>query len=183
MLDTLAGFDSSFVAGSNPAAARSRRRHVAIRVTRRFAAPAERVFAAWLDPGIARRWLFATASRALAHAEVDARAGGAFRFVESRFGETVEHAGRFIAIVPQRRLVMSLSVGERTDTRVTVDVDPLPTGCRLALTHEQLPPERADETEARWTGILYGLGEVLGQLGARRDETMNRPHEENPRCR
>jgi len=35
------------------------------------------------------------------------------------------------------------------------------TGCELALTHESVPPECARHTEARWTGILYGLGVTL----------------------
>src|SRR5688572_32910930 len=53
-------------------------RYASIRVTRRLSAPAERVFDAWLEPEVAGRWLFATASRPMARVEVDARVGGSF---------------------------------------------------------------------------------------------------------
>ena len=35
----------------------------------------------------------------------------------------------------------------RVVTRVTAEINPLRTGCELALTHEHVPPERAHETE------------------------------------
>jgi hypothetical protein len=48
----------------------------AIRVTGRCDAPASRVFDAWLDPGIAGKWLFATAARPIAHVEIAPRKRG-----------------------------------------------------------------------------------------------------------
>src|SRR5262245_43078125 len=48
----------------------------AVRVASVFDAPAERVFDAWLDPRIARRWLFATASHPTKPIRIDPRAGG-----------------------------------------------------------------------------------------------------------
>src|SRR5439155_2680936 len=53
-----------------------------LRLMWRFDARAQRVFDAWLDPPFAARWLFATASRPIAHVEIDACVGGAFRFVD-----------------------------------------------------------------------------------------------------
>jgi hypothetical protein len=44
---------------------------------------------------------------------------------------------------------------------VIVEITPRKRGCELRLSHENLPPDRAHDTEARWTGILYGLGETL----------------------
>lgn len=139
-------------------------RRAAIRLTRRYGAPPQRVFDAWLDPAVAHRWLFATATRPLAQAEIDPRVAGAFRLVDRRPGVTVEHTGRYLAIVPHRHLAFTLSSdGGRAGapTRVTVDIAPLARGCELTLTHEDLPPGMADRAEARWTGILYGLGVTL----------------------
>ena len=138
----------------------------AIRVTRRFHAPPERVFRAWLDPEVAGRWLFATALCPLTNVEIDGRTGGSFRFVDRRDGAIVEHTGQYVEVVPHRRLVFTLSMEDRPRvvTRVRVEFRPRKTGCELALTHEHVPPEHASQTEARWTGTLYGLGETLNSL-------------------
>jgi uncharacterized protein YndB with AHSA1/START domain len=141
----------------------------AIRVARRFRAPPERVFHAWLEPAVAGRWLFATASEPIADVDIDPRVGGSFRLAERRDGARVEHAGRYVEIVPHRRLVFTLAMADRPRvvTRVTAEISPRKTGCELALTHENVPPDRAGETEARWTGVLYGLDETLSSLPRR----------------
>jgi uncharacterized protein YndB with AHSA1/START domain len=138
-------------------------RRASIRITRRFPAAPERVFEAWLDPGHAGQWLFATASRPMARVEIDARVGGSFRFVERRDGQDTEHTGRYLEIVPHRRLVFALAVEGRPQliTRVAVEVAPLRKGCALTLTHQQVPLEDVDRIEGRWIGILYGLGVTL----------------------
>jgi uncharacterized protein YndB with AHSA1/START domain len=134
-----------------------------IRVFRRYSAPPERVFGAWLDPEVAGRWLFATAFRPAARVEIDPRAGGSFRFVDRRDGDEVEYSGDYLEIISPRRLAFTLSTSDipRAVTRVGVEFVPLAAGCEIILTHEDLPPERADRAEARWTGILYGLAETL----------------------
>lgn len=137
----------------------------AIRVRQRFDLPAERVFAAWLDPRLAGRWLFATATRPMTDVDIDPRVAGAFRFADRR-GATTVHTGEYVEIVPHRRLVFTLSAGHASDapTRVTVDIAPRRTGSELTLTHENVPPDRAEQTEARWTGMLYGLGLTLAPI-------------------
>jgi uncharacterized protein YndB with AHSA1/START domain len=141
----------------------------AIRVARRFRAPPERVFHAWLEPALAGRWLFATALEPMTEVEIDARVGGSFRLAEPRGNGRAEHAGRYVEIVPHRRLVFTLALADRPRvvTRVTAEISPLKTGCELALTHENVPPDRAGETEARWTGVLYGLDQTLNSLSRR----------------
>jgi len=49
-----------------------------LRITRRFAASPERVFDAFLDPAIARQWLFTSPETDIAarRVEIDARVGG-----------------------------------------------------------------------------------------------------------
>lgn len=145
--------------------------NAAIRVARRFSAPAKRVFDAWLDPGSARHWLFATASRPLAHVDIDARVTGSFRFVERHPGAVIEHIGSYIEIRPHRALVFSLSVENHPHalTRVAVEITALKTGCALALIHEDVPRDWARHTRARWIGILYGLAATLDSTSERAD--------------
>ncbi|HEX6368176.1 MAG TPA: SRPBCC domain-containing protein [Longimicrobium sp.] len=138
-----------------------------VRVTRRFAASAERVFDAFLDPEKAGRFMFATPAGQMVRAEVDARVGGRYLFTDRRDGEDVEHFGEYLEIDRPRRLVFTFSV-DRTSTdadRVAIDVVPLESGCELTLTHEMKPEwaEYAARTEQGWTGIIEGLARTLGE--------------------
>jgi uncharacterized protein YndB with AHSA1/START domain len=137
---------------------------VTVRVTHRFSASSERVFDAWLDPARAGKFLFATPTGKMVRAEVDARVGGKFAFVDRRDGEDVEHVGEYLEIDRPRRLVFTFAVPKYSSviTRVIIDVVPLGTGCELTLTHEGVLPEYASGTEAGWTAILKGLEANLG---------------------
>ena len=131
-----------------------------LRVTRRYDAPLERVFDAWINPAIAGTWLFATASRPMASVEIDAREGGRFRLVDEQDGQVIEYAGQYVEISPHRRLVFTLALERRPHemTRVIVEIAPLNAQSNLTLVHENVPAEMAAGLKARWTGILYGLG-------------------------
>ena len=139
-------------------------RVTALCVTRRYSVPAGRVFDAWLNPVVARLWLFATASRPLARVEIDAHVNGSFCFVDRRDGDDLtEYVGEYIEIVPPRRLVFTLSAAKYAyvNTRVAVEIAALTRGCKLTLIHENVPRPHADHAEARWVGLLYGLGATL----------------------
>jgi uncharacterized protein YndB with AHSA1/START domain len=141
-----------------------------LRLTRRVDARPQRVFDAWLDPPFAARWLFATASRPIAHVEIDARNGGGFRFVDRDDGNALEYTGEYSEIVPHRRLAFTLVMpcGESTITRVLVAIGSLNRGSRLNIIHENVPSVTARYIAHRWTGILYGLDVTLASDNARR---------------
>ena len=139
----------------------------AIRVARRFRASPRRVFDAWLDPAIAARWLFATATCPLAHAMIDARAGGSFHFLERRYGEDVNYRGEYTEVVPHRRLsfILATDRDRRLVTRVRVDVSPWKKDKSvLMLMHQGVPRRHVSYAKARWIGMLYGLGATLDLL-------------------
>ncbi|KAB2917053.1 MAG: SRPBCC domain-containing protein [Hyphomicrobiaceae bacterium] len=139
---------------------------IIVRITRRFEASAERVFDAWLDPAMAGKWLFATATGRMVKAEIDPRVGGSFSFTDRRDGVDVEHIGEYLEIDRPRRLVFTFYVGKATAdaSRVSVDIVALAAGCELILTHEMDAKwaEFAARTEAGWTMILQGLARSLG---------------------
>jgi len=157
--------------GGSPAMSRrigrsDAQQQVTLQVTQRYDAPPAHVFDAWLDPDVAGRWLFATASHPIAHPDIDARVGGAFRFVDRRSGQVIEYTGEYVEIAPYQRLVFTLSMEQQpqVSTRVVVEIAALRKGCLLTLTHERVPHEHASRIEGRWTGILYGLGVTLDPI-------------------
>jgi uncharacterized protein YndB with AHSA1/START domain len=146
----------------------------AIRVGHRFNAPAQRVFDAWFDPAVAGKWLFASALRPMTQVAIDARAGGWFRLASRGNGQAAEHRGRYIEIVPHRRLVFDLVAADRprVTTRVTVDIAPRRRGCKLTLRHENISADETADAEGRWAGILYGLDQTLAAVPSRKGETQ-----------
>ena len=138
---------------------------VEIRVTQRYGAPPDEVVNAWIEPAAAGQWLFATASRPVTRLEIDARAGGSFRFFEESSGNDIEHAGVYIEFDRPRRLVFALSERGRSpgQTRVSVEIVQAKAGCEVTLVHEGVSPEQASRIEGRWAGMLYGLGTLLGR--------------------
>lgn len=142
--------------------------HTLVQITHPYAASPARVFDAWLDPALAERWLFATASRPMQHAAIDARSGGSFCLREQRGGRCIEHRGQYLQIIRPRQLVLLLNSPDcaAADTRVSVSLTPLRSGCELFLLHEGLPAAHAEHVQARWEGMCYGLESVLAQRHA-----------------
>jgi len=136
---------------------------VTVRVCRLFDQSAERVFDAWLDARIARKFLFATPTGKMVHAEIDPRPGGDFLMVDRRDGVDVRHIGTFVEIDRPHRLEFDFSVPyySTETTRVSIGLVRLERGCELILSHEDVLPELASQTEEGWKMILDKLEEQL----------------------
>jgi uncharacterized protein YndB with AHSA1/START domain len=134
-------------------------------VTHRYAATPEQVFDAWLDPAIARRFLFATPTGEMIRAEVDPKVGGRFVFVDRRpdMGDVL-HTGEYLEIDRPRRLAFTFGVPQFDPgfTTVTVEITPTAGGCTLTLTQAQVPAEWADRSKQGWGMILGALEAALG---------------------
>jgi len=117
---------------------------IALRLSRRFARPAEAVFRAWTDPEALRRW-WCPAGWTPAEIEVDLRAGGAWRLGMRRVenGETVYVRGRFLEVCPPEKLVYTWkwenAFEQLPETQVTVRFVELAGVTDLELIHELLP--------------------------------------------
>lgn len=133
-----------------------------VTVKHRFAASAERVYDAWLDPGKARRFLFTTATGEIVRCDVDARVGGQYAVVDRRHGEDVLHEGTYLELDRPRRIVFTLRVPKYSsdEDRVTIDIEPLAQGCVLTLM-TQTADEWVDDTRRGWAMILDVLDETL----------------------
>ena len=140
---------------------------VILTVTRDFAAPPERVFDAWLDPAIARRFLFATPDGEMLTCEIDARVGGRAQIVERRATGDADHRLQFEEIDRPRRLVFLFAADPAQEgewTRVTLDIEAIDGGTHLTLTHEMDPQWASyeDQTRQGWTMILDTLARTIG---------------------
>jgi uncharacterized protein YndB with AHSA1/START domain len=137
-----------------------------VQVSHRFAASAERVFDAWLNPALAGRFLFATPTGTMVKVEIDARVGGRYTIVERRDDVDVEHTGEYLEIDRPRRLVFTFSVPAYSSTvdGVIIGIVPLEHGCELTLAHEMSAgmPEMSGKAAEGWMGVLRALEASIG---------------------
>ncbi|MGV3492702.1 MAG: SRPBCC family protein [Ramlibacter sp.] len=153
---------------------------VVIRVSQRYAAPAERVFDAWLTPTQAARFLFRTRTGNVMQCEMEPEVGGGFTIIDRRPAAEgdesvfdVVHMGKFLEIDRPRRLVFEFSVltfGNESPTRVTVEVAPVGTqACELTITHDMGTSSHARAMEeASRRGWQNMLGTLERELFPRR---------------
>lgn len=138
-----------------------------VRVTRTIAAPAERVFDAWLDPAMIPRFIVGPDVREeeLVHVKVDARVGGTFSFLVRRGGDLIDHVGTYREIDRPRRLVFTWGVNEEQGDLSVVTIELVPRGasCELTLTHVIHPDwaAYAERTQQGWTLITGKLADAL----------------------
>ena len=136
---------------------------VSVRLTRRFDASPERVFDAWLQPEIARRWLFTSPASQSHTTEIDPRVDGKWRITDRRDGVDYVGHGEYLEIDRPRRLVFSFGMPQFSPefNRVTVEIEPDGAGCRLTLTQERAPASAQAGLEQGWREMFDQLDAVL----------------------
>jgi uncharacterized protein YndB with AHSA1/START domain len=129
-------------------------------LVRRIRARPETVFAAMTEPEGIGHWWGPDAGPVLI-AETDIRVGGAFR-VRFRMLDGSEHEsfGTYLEVDPPRRLAMTWQWMDENDpqSRVEIDLRPVPEGTELTFTHARLPDEETRCSHLKgWTGSLDKL--------------------------
>ena len=119
---------------------------ITVRIERTLRAPPERVFQAFLEPDLIRRWMVPD-DLAIERISVEAKVGGRIEIWHSRGGvNTGRFEGSFLRIDPPRELVYRWAFvgteperGEYFDTLVTVRLRPEPGDrTRISVVHERL---------------------------------------------
>ena len=123
-------------------------------------APIKKVWAAWTDPLVLKRWL-APGNAVVVRAVADAVVGGKF-LIEFRGadGRKWLTRGVYREVLPYRRLVHTWCwEGSNVETLLTVEFKPeSPNKTRLTLTHSRFAQEEArDEHQRSWISCLAKL--------------------------
>jgi uncharacterized protein YndB with AHSA1/START domain len=143
----------------------------AVRLQRTIPAPPERVYRAWLEPDLIRRWL-APAGLEVTGAEVDQRVGGHYRIWQAGSeGDVGGFECELLELVPTERIVLRWGfvgpdrlAGPTYDSLLTVTFEEAPDGAtQLTLVHERLDdlraalPDVADKVGVGWEMALDKL--------------------------
>lgn len=137
--------------------------NVAVKVSRRFSAPAARVFDAFVTPADIARWMGAPAPAEGGKIEADPRAGGVFLFVAKRQGTDVAHFGEYREVIRPTRLVFTWAVLEAPPEPTVVSIDIVEVGdkCDVTLTHTGVPTPCETATQQGWTTILQTVAVIV----------------------
>ncbi len=150
--------------------------HSTFVIERSFRVPPERVFAAFADPVIKRRWYAERGTHTVEEFTMDFRVGGvdrgSFRFAEdSRFpGAVFTNITTYQDIVPDRRIVTAytMAFGDHrfSASLATIELLPTDTGTDLVFTDQGAFFEGADGPDMRKEGWGKLLDSLANELGA-----------------
>ncbi|MBA3434350.1 MAG: SRPBCC domain-containing protein [Actinobacteria bacterium] len=140
---------------------------IALELEHRYAAPRERVFEAWMNPEVLKRWWAAAPTWETPLAEVDAREGGSYRLsMRTDEGDVHTVRGEYTEINPPERLAYTWSWEEGPEaamagsesTLVTVEFLEDGDGTLVKLTHSGFANEQIREMHAQgWEAVLANL--------------------------
>lgn len=123
-------------------------------------APADQVYAAWLDPIKLTHFMANCQGMALSSAATDPRVGGRFSMVMNTGTRDIPHAGTYLELVPHTRIAFTWQSEYSTveNSAVTLDLAPQGAGTMVTLTHVRFAGESSrDAHQGGWTTILDGL--------------------------
>jgi uncharacterized protein YndB with AHSA1/START domain len=143
-----------------------------LRMTRQFTASPERVFDAWINPEVARKWLFASPMDEAYSAEMDPHVGGKWSITARRDGTDYTASGEYLEIDRPRRLAFTFAMLQFSPNsdRIIVEIAPSESGCVLTFTQEgtdiaeelrQLPSGETGGSEQGWIWMFQGLEQAL----------------------
>ena len=140
-----------------------------LRLTRRFDAPPERVFDAWTDPELLRRWFHAGQYWTTPDADVDLRPGGRYRLaMRTEEGDIHAVVGEYREVTRPNRLVYTWAWEGPADSEmaaeslVTVEFKGDGGGTAVELTHTGFPSDdNRDQHAHGWEGCLANLERVF----------------------
>lgn len=148
-----------------------------VHVTRFIAASRERLYDAWLNPEIRRRWWITVRGDGPTACEIDARVGG--RYCIKQIGSGAESAdpdddyewimeGEFLELVEPEKIAFTWKVNHPdeppTNEVVTVEFREAGGGTEVTITHTGIiSPRLREGTQQGWTKLLQVQASVFEQ--------------------
>lgn len=136
---------------------------LSLTVSRTIAAPAKKVFDAWLNPEMLMRFMTPAPGMSVPEAATDPVEGGRFKILMKAGDDEIPHAGTYKEISPYSRLVFTWeSPFSIEGSTVTLDFIERNDMTVVTLTHVTFPSQESrDNHEGGWTGILAALNTTL----------------------
>ena len=133
-----------------------------VSVTRRFHAAPVEVFDAWIDPGLASRWLFATPD-GVTECELDPKQGGSYRITRTADGTKYVAVGEYLTVDRPRRLAFTFGMPQfAADVGVvTVVLKPAQGSTEMDFSLDGLRPGFEDEEMEGWQRMFDQLESAL----------------------
>jgi uncharacterized protein YndB with AHSA1/START domain len=136
-----------------------------LQVRKFIKAKRERVYAAWTDPELMKKW-FAPGTMTVPAAEANAIEGGQYHIqMRKESGELHTAYGEYQQIIPQQKLVFTWGWEgpNHYETLVTVEFNDKDGGTEVILTHERFKDaEDARHHTEGWQGCLESLEKHFG---------------------
>jgi uncharacterized protein YndB with AHSA1/START domain len=134
-----------------------------------FKVPPQRVYDAILSPEMIGRFMFGPLLReeTILHIRNDQRVGGAFSYKVRRGEDEIDHIGKFLDLVPPKRIAFTWAIAGQSDrgepSVVSIDITPTPEGCSVRLAHEMREEwaDFIDRSRQAWEKMLGVLATLL----------------------
>lgn len=149
-----------------PAASVVRVSDCEILITRAFAAAAAKVYEAWTNPDLVRRW-WAPAGRGVTMlvCEAEVAVGGRYRYViGGQSGDQYAFSGTYLELAPPGRLVYTQVFEAFPDGEATITVTFEEQGGITTMTSRERYPSKEALDGALLSGMEEGMAETYSQL-------------------
>ncbi len=140
--------------------------HLKAIAVQRFNVPPQRAYDAILDPDMIARFMFGPLLREeeILHIHNEPKVGGEFSYKVRRGADEIDHVGRFLELIPPKRIVFTWAIAPETGGSVVfIDIVPTSEGCTVTLTHEMAPEwaDFIDRSRAAWEKMFGVLSTLL----------------------
>ncbi|PID15627.1 ATPase [Sporosarcina sp. P34] len=148
-----------------------------LKMVRNFNVASEKVFDAWLNPEMMKKWFF-TLEGTNKVTRSNPKVGGTWEIIDHRGGQDYRAIGEYLEIDRPKKVMFTFKMPEMSDLEdtITVELKELEQGCEMTFTQlihvakevnwteseiEKALTEMHDGTEVGWNYMFMGLKELV----------------------